>query len=119
MKYRSVRQLFLLVLGVLAALGMGMSTVASSDFAMGNVQAVAMMDDMAAVDCRDSGKSKPCEFGIPCAAICAGPGMSLPPSAALLGLVALGPDFVLLAARPLVGSSAPPELSPPRTTYIA
>ncbi len=116
MKYRSVRQLFLVVLGALVALGMGMSTVASSNFAMGNVQAVAMMDDMAAVDCQDSGKGKPCESDMQCAAICAGPGVPLPPSAALVPLVALGADFVVLAASPLVGSSPPPELSPPRTT---
>lgn len=100
------------------ALGMGVLTVVSSDFAMRNVQTVAMMDDMAAVNCPDSGKSEPCKSGMPCAVICAGPALSLGTSDALVLPVAPRPGFVIRAAKPLVGSSQPPELSPPRTTYI-
>lgn len=101
------------------ALGMGMSTVASSDLTMRNVQAAAMMDEMAAVSCQVASKSEPCPSNMPCASICVGPALSVPPSDGLLQLAASGRDFFVHEAKPLVGRGSPPELSPPRTTYIA
>lgn len=119
MKYRSVPQLFLLVLGVIVSLGMGVSNVASNDFASRNVRLVSTTDDMVAMDCQDSGSGQPCEVNMPCAVICVGPVMALPPAAASLQQACSALGFATLLAKSLVGSSPPPELSPPRTTYIA
>jgi len=123
MRYRSVRQLFLLVLGVIVSLGTGVSTVASNDFAIRNVRLVAMMTDMVAMDCQDSDKGWPCEANMPCAAVCGGPVIAPPPPppppAASLEQAYFALDFATVLAKSLVGSGPPPELSPPRTTYIA
>lgn len=119
MRYRSVPQLFLFVLGVIVSLGMGVSTVASSDFAIRNVRLVSMMDDMVAMDCQDSGRGQPCEVNMPCAVICVGPVMALPPAAVSLERACSALDYATLLAKSLVGGTPPPELSPPRTTYIA
>lgn len=101
------------------ALAMGMPTVASSDLAMRNIQAVAMIDEMAAVSCQVTSKSEPCKSSMPCAAICVGPALTLSLWDGLLQPAALGRDFVVREAKPLIGRGSPPELSPPRTTYIA
>lgn len=118
MKYRSVRRLFLFALGTIVALGISTSTIASGDLATRSIPTTAVIDDMAMSDCEDSGKGQPCKPDMPCAAICAGPVLSLPPSIALLEQADLELDFANSAAKPLLGSSAPPELSPPRTTYM-
>ena len=119
MRYRSVRQLFLLVLGVMVSLGIGVSTVASNDFAMRSVRLVAVMDDMVAMGCQDSDKEWPCAANMPCAVVCGGPVIALPPPAASLEQAGLVLDFETVLARSLAGSSPPPEPSPPRTTDIA
>lgn len=119
MRYQPVRQLFLLVLGAIVALGMGVSTVVSSDFAIHTTTMVGMMDDMAPGDCHNSSKGNLCESSMPCAVICLGPLLSLPPTGASLVHPPAGDSFVARAFRSLVGASLPPELSPPRTTYMA
>lgn len=119
MRYRSVRQLFLLVLGVIVSLGIGVSTVASNDFTIRNVRLVAMIDGMVAMDCQDRDKGWPCEAKTPCAVVCVAPVIALPPPAASLEQACSSLDFATVRAKSLVGSSPPPELSPPRTTYIA
>lgn len=119
MRYRSVPQLFLLVLAVIVSFGMGVSNVASNDFAGRSVRLVSTTDDMVAMDCQDGGREQPCEVNTPCAVICVGPVMALPPAAASLERACSALDFPTLLAKALGGSSPPPELSPPRTTYIA
>ncbi|HEX9871773.1 MAG TPA: hypothetical protein VGC99_24890 [Candidatus Tectomicrobia bacterium] len=119
MRYRSVPQLFLLVLAVIVSLAIGVSNVASNDFASLNVGLVSTTGDMVAMDCQDSGSGQPCEVNMPCAVICVGPVMALPPTDTSLERACSALDFATLLAKSMVGSSPPPELSPPRTTYIA
>lgn len=119
MRFQSVPQLFLLALGVIVSLAMGVSNVASNDFASRNARLVSTTNDMVAMDCQDSGGGLHCEANTACAAICAGPVMALPLAVASLEQACSALYFATLLAKSLVGSSPPPELSPPRTTYIA
>lgn len=119
MRYRSVRQLLLLVLGVIVSLGIAVSTVASNDFAIRNVRLVAMMNDMAAMDCQAGDKGWPCEANMLCAVVCGAPMVALPPPAASHQQAGFAFDFETVLAKSLVGSGPSPGLSPPRTPDIA
>jgi hypothetical protein len=87
--------------------------------AFSTIETVAMMHEMASIDCQDSGKGEPCRTDMPsCALVCSGPVLSLPPPAASLRDAALARDFVALDARSLVGTGPSPDRTPPRSTHI-
>ncbi|MBW4656936.1 MAG: hypothetical protein KME20_28400 [Kaiparowitsia implicata GSE-PSE-MK54-09C] len=118
MRFQSVPQLSLLALGVIVSLAMGVSNVASNDFASLNVRPISATDDMVAMNCQDSSE-QPWEMNMSCAVICVGLVMALAPAAASLQRGRSALDFATLLAKFLVDSSPPPEFPPPRTAYIA
>lgn len=111
--------MFLVLLGAFVALGISMSAIASSGMAIGTIEPLAMMGDMASTDCQGSGIGAPCEMDAPsCALVCAAPVLSLPSAAASPLHAIPARVFVAFDAGKLAGTSPPPDLSPPRTTHI-
>ena len=114
-----VRQLLVFLLGAFVALGVSVASVASRDIATGGMLAVSPSADMSAIDCQNRGDAERCEPGMPsCALVCAGPLLSLPPERTLISALPLLRDVEELDPRLLVGTSPPPDLSPPRTADI-
>lgn len=115
MKYTSVRQLFLLVLGALVALGIGMAAVQAQGMApqMAGMAAQMSTTGMACEHCQaDRGMS------MPCVTVCVAPSFAL---AATPDLVFTGVStgrLLLPKTALLFGIGLKPPHSPPRTTYI-
>lgn len=116
MRYRSVRHLFLLILGALVALGIGLAAVQAQSMA---AQMSRMAPDMI------SSAEKTCEhcqagmdMTMPCATVCVAQSVAL--------LAAQDPILLgtFTARLPIPGTELPlgvgqqPPHSPPRTTYI-
>lgn len=119
MRSWSVRQLFLVLLGVLAALGINLSVVAASGMSTSMTKVQVVSSSMAAMDCQSAIQSDGCKKEMAsCGLVCAGPVLVVPPLAGLTSNGALGRDAFAPDIKVLVGTSHPPNLSPPRTTDI-
>ncbi len=114
---RLTRQIVLMLLSMLIALGIGQATVASEIMSLEMAKRPILMADMPEVQCQ-TGLSKPCDKAARCQLTCAAPLLWMP----TLVVLDVGPQIAVIRSlgnlpSPM-GVARRPDLPPPRTTDI-